>query len=159
MAKGKEATKEVEFGGEGVEFDAEGDDSLLIDLNDVEDSDFEPLPKGMYNVVLEDLEYKMSESAGNPMWTWTLEVEDGDFQGRKLFMHTVFQGKGLPITKRAIAQVFPHLMQGAFNPQEVAESGNLLGARMRARVGQQMYDGRKTNNVKGVFAAADPSDF
>lgn len=145
---------------EGVDFSesAEGE-SLVVDLNDVEDTSFEPMPKGMYDCIVDALDFVYSQNSGNPMWTWVLEVQDGEFAGRKLFFHTVFKGAGLPITKKALQRVAPELLDQPFNPQEVAESGSMIGRPLRARVDVRKYEGEMRNSVKELFAAAEGDGF
>ncbi len=148
MAKAKPAENE------GVDFGEGQEGALVVDLSAVEDdSGFEAIPRGMYPCVIDNLEYAISQAKGNPMWTWTLEIEDGEYAGRKLFYHTVFKGPGLPITKKAIAAVMPDLLSAPFDPEAIANSGEKIGLRLKVRVDQKMYEGEKRNNVKGVFAA------
>lgn len=151
-AKAAEVDEGVSFG-EGTE-----GESLVVDLNDVEDSSFEPMPKGMYECVIDSLDFVYSQNSGNPMWTWVLEVQDGEFAGRKLFFHTVFKGAGLPITKKAISRVAPELLEAPFDPQEVADSGTMIGKPLRARVDVRKYEGEMRNNVKELFAASEGGD-
>lgn len=137
----------------GVDFSAGEGGEVTVDLNNVEDSSFEVLPKGMYNCVVDSLEFEYSQNSGNPMWSWVLEVEDGEFAGRKLFFHTVWAGKGLPITKRVISRVCPELLSGPFNPEQVAAEGNIVGRRVKARVAIRKFEGENRNNVRDLFAA------
>jgi len=144
---------------EGVDFgdntDAEG---LVVDLNNVEDVTFEALPRGMYTCEVDTLEFTYSQNSGNPMWTWTLAVADGEYEGRKLFFHTVFAGNGLPRTKQVISRVAPELMESAFDPVKVADEGSLIGRKVKARVDVRPYEGQQRNNVRDLFAAAEGED-
>lgn len=143
---------------EGVNFgegsEAEG---LVVDLNSVEDATFEVLPRAMYLCEVDSLEFTYSQNSGNPMWTWTLAVAEGEFEGRKLFFHTVFAGNGLPRTKQVISRVAPELMEGPFDPQQVADEGTLIGRKVKARVDVRPYEGQQRNNVRDLFAA-DPGE-
>jgi len=137
---------------EGVDFSEGGEaGGVVIDFNSVEDSTFEAMPRGMYNCVVEELNFEYSQNSGNPMWTWVLAVEDGDYAGRKLFFHTVFAGGGLPRTKKTLSRVRPQLLEGPFNPEEVAAEGSLQGMKVRARVDVRPYQGEQRNNVKDLF--------
>jgi len=142
----------------GVTFQAEGD-SALVDLDSVEDAQFEVLPRGSYNVRLSDLTYDLSQSSGNPMWTWELEVDGGDYNGRKLFFHTVFQGKGLPMTKRILQRIIPDLVAKPFDPEKIANEGSMLGMNLKAKVTQRRYEGRRTNSVQDLFPSEGTGDF
>lgn len=138
--------------------DMQGDGGL-VDFNDTEDGDFELMPRAMYNCIVEELEYTRSEKSENAMWAWVLEVEDGEFAGRKLFFYTVFEGKGKPRTKKILSRVAPELLESPFDPQQIADDGILLGRRVRARVGTNRYEGEMRNNVKDLFEAEDSDGF
>ena len=130
-------------------------EGFLVDFNDVDDSTFEAIPRGQYPCVVDELTFEYSQNSGNPMWSWRLEVEDGEYAGRKLFFHTVFAGNGLPRTKKTISRVAPELLEGPFDPQQIADDGVLLGRRVKARVDVRMYEGSKRNNVKDLFPSED----
>lgn len=147
----KEKTAPVSFGDEG--------DSALVDLDNVEDVKFEALPRGQYEVRLANLTYDISQASGNPMWTWELEVDGGDYNGRKLFFHTVFQGKGLPMTKRLLMRLIPEIASKPFNPETVANEGSMLGMQLKAKVNVKRYDGRQTNNVQDLFLSEGEAGF
>ena len=137
---------------EGVEFgDESTDDGMTIDFNNVEDQQFELMPRAMYECEVDSLEFGTSQNAGNPMWTWRLSVVEGEFADRKLFFHTVFAGAGLPRTKKCLMRVCPDIVSGKFNPEQVANEGTLLGRRVRAKVDQNRYQGEMRNNVKDIF--------
>lgn len=145
---------------EGIDFgDGTDNEGLVIDLNSVEDQQFEVLPRGMYNCVVDSLEFGYSQNSGNPMWTWTLAVAEGEYEGRKLFFHTVWQGAGLPRTKAVVSRVAPELMEGPFDPEKVADAGTLLDRRVKARVDTKKYEGSMRNNVRDLFAAEESEGF
>ncbi len=139
------------------------EDDGTVDLSGVDESvQFEVMPRGKYPVILESLEYKISESGGNPMWSWEMTVTgDGEYAGRKLYYHTVFQGKpgAISRTKRAIKIIAPQYADVKFNPEEVADSGELVGAEFVAQVDIKPYQGEKRNNVKDVLPATGGDDF
>ena len=144
----------------GIDFeDTQSESGFTVDLNEVEDGGFEVLPKGIYNCVVSELNFEYSQNSGNPMWSWVLEVNEGEYAGQKLFFHTVWKGKGLPITKKAIKEVAPELFEAPFDPEVVAAEGTLLGRQVRARVDIRTYEGTKRNNVKALMKAAEGSDF
>jgi hypothetical protein len=142
----------------GVDFSEGGAaDSCVVDMSSVEDSGFQPAPKGIYLCNVESIEFKISQSKGNPMWAWTFEIADGEFAGRKFFFHTVFKGPGLPMTKRALARVAPHLLTQAFDAANPETYSPLIGTQVRVRVDidnkNKEYGPR--NNVKDIFAATE----
>ena len=157
MAKAKKKAENIEFEG-GVGENEDG--GLVVDLGGVDDDGgFEAIPRAIYNCTILNLTFEHSQRSGNPMWTWELEVADGEYAGRHLFTHTTFNEGGLPRTKRAIARVMPELLEKPFDPEEVANSGVMLGKALRARVDIKPYEGRKTNNVRDILAPEDGDGF
>ena len=134
-------------------------DSLMVDFGNVEEASFEVLPKGMYPCVISDCEFVYSQSGGNPMWTLTLEVRDGEFAGRKLFSHLVFEGKGMPFTKATLSRIAPELLAGPFDPKDEELIASMLGKELKAKVMVRKYEGEDTNNVRGLFADAGDGGF
>src|SRR5690606_35678658 len=110
------------------------------------------IPRGTYPVVVDDLEFTYSQNSGNPMWTWKLKIESGEFADRVLFFHTSFTPKMQPRLKSSLQRVAPELARGALNPQQVADDGLMLGLRAQARVDVRMYEGQRRNNVKDLLA-------
>ena len=149
MAKAK-AAPAVDF--------SEGD-SLMVDLNEVADVSFEALPRAMYPVIVAECEFSHSQSKGTAMWTLTLEVSDGEFAGRKLFSHMVWEGPGLPITKRQITRIRPDLLEGPFDPQDEDVIASMLGLDLRAKVTVRKYQGEDRNNVQDLFPGGDDDSF
>lgn len=142
---------------EAVDF-SEGD-SLMVDLNEVEDVTFEALPRGIYPCVIAECEFSYSQSAGNPMWTLTMEVSEGDYAGRKLFSHLVFAGAGLPITKRQLARIAPALFDGAFNPEDDEVIATIVGLNISVKTQPRKYEGVMRDNVRDLFAASEEAGF
>lgn len=151
------ARKQAEVEAAPVDF-SEGD-SLMVDLNNVEDVSFEAMPRAIYPCVVSNNEFTYSQNSGNPMWTLTLEVEDGEYAGRNLWSHLVFAGKGLPMTKRQLSRIAPELMDGPFDPQDEQVIGSLLGRRIRAKVAIRMFEGEKRNNVRDLYPAEEAGSF
>ncbi len=155
MAKAKAKKKAVKEE-PGVEVEG-GEGAFVVDLAGVdEDGDFPVLPRALYNVSVASVAFVYSQASGNPMWTWQLEVLDGDYAEQKLFYHTVFTDKGIARVKKALMILgMDNLLEGEFNPEEVADSDVLVGKECRARVDIQRFEGRQTNSVKSLVAA-DP---
>lgn len=142
---------------EAVDF-SEGD-NLMVDLNDVEDVTFEALPKGIYPCSIVECEFSYSQSAGNPMWTLTMEVSDGDYAGRKLYSHLVFAGAGLPITKRQLQRIAPELFDGAFNPEDDEVIQSMVGKDINVKTAPRKYEGVMRDNVRDLFPPSDEAGF
>lgn len=130
-------------------------DGEEIDFSGIEEGSFEALPKATYDVVIDDCEFGTSQSSGNPMWTITLQVDGGEFAGRKLFAHMTFHDKGLPMTKRFLNRVVPELANTRFNPADPEVLQKIIGKKCRAKVGTRLYDGEMRNNVKDILPASE----
>jgi hypothetical protein len=137
-------------------------EGIVVDLSDVGDGKYSPVPRGIYPVTVVTLDYGLSQRSQNPMWTWVWEVEEGhEHAGRKFFYHTVFNEGGMPRVKRTLARIKAdgdaqaRLLSGPFNPQAVADEGILLGARARIRIDIRRYEGQNRNDVRDVLPPAD----
>lgn len=134
----------------------EGGDGTMIDLSEVpEDSGFETIPRGTYDVIITKCEYKLSQSSGNPMWALELEVENNEqYNGRKLFTQLVFSAKMLGRTKKALAIIgCSNLLQGAFNAEDPEVTDQLIGKTARAVVAiGKNQEGEDRNEVKNLKA-------
>lgn len=148
-----------EGGTDDAMFENSEDGSLAIDLSNVEeDAGFEAIPKGTYDVVVQDATYKVSQEKGNPMISLTLEVEGGEFKGRKLFTHVVFAPKTMGMAKKTINRLgLSQLLNGPFNPENVVDE--FIGARARAVVTIEKYNGDDTNRVKNLLQAGAGNAF
>ncbi len=140
---------------------ADGDeDSLMINLSNVEAMSFEAIPKGTYPVVVEECEFQISKSSGKPMWNVKFSITEGEFTNRKLWTYMSFSEKALPMTKTNIGVLAPELLDGAFNPKTVADEGTLVGRTAIARVAiEKGQDGNDDRNViKGLKASGTGND-
>jgi len=127
---------------------AEGDESSMVDLTQAGEFKFEALPRGDYNVIVDSCDYSLSQSSQQPMWTVVLEVEDGEYVGRKVYTHLSFSPKALPGTNSALKVLKPDLFAKKFDAKKVAEDGEMLGQRARVRLGVEKYQDQDQNRVK-----------
>ena len=146
----KKAVKTTDDAGMALQ---NSDEGLIVDLSGVdENGDFPVMPRGVYPTTVESCTYEISQSGGNPMWSLILEVNEGEYQGQKLFTHIVFSEKALPRAKKAIMILKSELLDGPFNPEEQAEE--LVGIDCAARVDIKKYEGKDRNNVKAILPAS-----
>lgn len=117
----------------GVDFE-NNEDGLVVNLADVEELKFELLPKGKYDIIIEDNTYAKSKSAGQPMWNLKLNVEGGEYDGRKVFDIFSFSPKALPGTKTRLAIIAPELMDKDFKVNDPEVVASLIGRRARIQV-------------------------
>lgn len=136
------------------------EDSLMINLAEVEAMSFEAIPKGSYPVVVEECDFQISKSSGKPMWNVKFSITEGEYANRKLWTYMSFSEKALPMTKTNIAVLAPELLDGAFNPKTVADEGTLVGRTALAKVAiEKGQDGNEDRNViKSLKAAGSGND-
>jgi hypothetical protein len=132
-------------------------DDSVIDLTEVQQPKFEILPPGVYDAVVDDVEFTHSQSSGNPMLTWTLRVSLDDGRERTLFYHTTLTETGLPRLKRAVEAIAPDADLSAFRPREA--SGLLAGRPCRIKIKNRMYDGQQRNNVNDILPPENSDGF
>src|SRR5436190_19950679 len=124
------------------------DGGITINWDDIPESGgFEALPRGKYDVVVDEAEYKLSQNSSQPMWALVLVVEGGQYDKQKLFTNISFSPKALPITKRTIAQCWPHLLTSGFDPEKIDDYG-VQGSRLSARTKIQKYEGDDLTRVR-----------
>lgn len=130
-----------------------GSGNFTVDLTGVDENSggFEAMPRGMYDCLIDDCQFGPSKNSGNPMWTWVLEVESGDYAGRKLFFHLPFTENMLPRIKKILNRIVPSLAATAFDPAKVAAEGTLVGVRCKVRVDTRPYEGQIRNNVRDIL--------
>lgn len=122
--------------------------SLTVSFADVPDRS--PLKPGKYEVVIQQVEVKQSESGEHPYLNWTLEVTEGEHEGRKLYMITSLSPKSL-WNLQNVLQSFG--LEGDEVELEVDEDTNMLispdlsGEVAIATVAAQMYQGRPSAKV------------
>lgn len=127
--------------------------SLIVDLSNVEEMKFEAIPKGIYDAEVDQVDYQMSKNSGAPMFQFVFAIEGGDYAGRKLFFYASFSPKALSGTKTALLRIDPTIFNGPFKPQEIADSGTLLGKKLRIKVTHEDYNGETRARVQTVLAA------
>ena len=135
----------------------DGDESLLINMEEVAEQSFEVIPKGTYNVTIEEVEYKLSQSSNKPMWNLKLVITDGEYANRKIFTILSFSEGALPGTKGALKRIAPHLLTSSFNPKAIAEAGDLVGLQARVKTKIEMYNDQEQTRVAGWLAASGDS--
>jgi hypothetical protein len=133
------------------------DTSVMVDLSDVAEASFEVLPRGVYDGVISNCDYTLSQSSGKPMWAAQITIDEGEYEGRKLFTHFSFSENALPMTKKHLAVVAPELLSGGFNPEEVAS--DMEGKKVRVKVAIKKYEGSDRNNVTDFLPLGDAGGF
>lgn len=137
----------------------EDDSSLSIDMDSVEEAKFEAIPKGTYDVVVEEVEFKHSNTSGKPMWNLTLVITSGEFKGRKLWHIMSFSEGAQPTTKAQLLKFAPELISSRFDPKKIAESGKLNGKKFRVKTKIEPYEGQDRTKIAQVLSPKDGDEF
>ncbi len=113
------------------------DDSLVLDLGGVEEDqpEFELIPAGTYDAIIENAEYKKSKASGNPMISWTFRLSQPPYEGRLMFYHTVLnKDSGLRRLKRLLLRCVPEIEMGEFKPAQFCDEGIALNRPCRIKI-------------------------
>lgn len=146
----------MDFGGNDDGYSSDVD-NLVLNLDSVDENSggFEALPPGVYNCIVENVEYGNSKKSNNPMITWTFKVVDEQYENRLLFYHTVLtQDIGVANLKKTLIRVCPDVDMSQFKPRDFADNGDALGLPCRVKVKIKPYNGEKRNSVTEVLAPA-----
>ncbi len=105
-------------------------------------SEFKPIPKGDYESMLDNIEFRSSASKGTPSVCLTFRVHCGECAGRKLWHDLYLTPAALAITKRELAKL-------GITELEQIEKGCPPGIVCKVRaVIQADDDGTERNRVK-----------
>lgn len=119
------------------------------------DEALQPVPKGVYSVVVDKCEYKPA-STGKPMWVIIFRVTEGPHTNRTIYFNLVLT-KDKPMALRmfflnvkalGIDQSF-----FATNPAPQTIADALVGKRARVDVDWRLYQGQNRENVKTISPA------
>lgn len=115
-------------------------EALIIDEDVATGGTFKPLPKGWYNVEIEDVEEVESKSAknlGKAMYKYKLKVVGGDFDGRKLFPQACLWKEAI-FTQRdiqaALGIPLGEPTKDGKRPFLIADEDELIGKELQAYV-------------------------
>lgn len=147
---------------EGADVLEDDDEGVSFDMDATEaGTGFPTLPKGRYPVEIDEVDYGRSK-AGNHMWTVRWAVLNGDYKNRKLFSWVVWTQEQLPQAKQFLLDIGrSDLAQGRLSlarVQEIANSGELLGARGIADVTIRKYEGEHRNNIRRIRPYEESDD-
>lgn len=140
---------------------------IKINFSEVEGG-FEPLPEGSYEVIIERVEVRESNSSDNDYLNWEFKVTEDDFEERRLWMITSLSPKALFRLKDNF------LALGVLEEDEDMEleweddiditpkegprliEPELEGLACTVTVGNEVYEGRERNKVVDLQAADAP---
>lgn len=118
-----------------------------------ESQSFEPIPDGIYTAKLLSVEARESR-AGNPMWTWELEIDEGDHKGRRQWVNTSLSENA----QWKMKEVFD-----AFGYTTDSDTDEMVGDRIKIAVSTRVIEsgsraGQKGNNVDRCLPLGDSDD-
>lgn len=134
----------------------QGDEGVIIDLDQIVSASNEVLPKGVYSGVIEELEYKLSAASGKPMWAYVITIIDGEYTGRKLYGNLSFSPKALPVSKKTLLDICPQFVNASFNPKAIADNGELIGLQVnvKTKIGKNT-DGEARTEIASLHKVPD----
>lgn len=131
----------------------------ILDEADGESLDFDPLPKGDYDVVITSASATTAQS-GNKMLKVEMTVQDGPYAKRKLWTNIVFaesNPKAMVFTLRKLAALgVSKEWLGTENPSLDTIASRIEGVAVSAVVEQKPYQGEMRNEVKSFKRAGGP---
>lgn len=149
------AKKNAETATQGV-LDETGE-GFTWDMSSTEASDgFPVLPKGNYDAIVDDMEYQISKTSGNPMWKVTFLITEADVadNNHKVFNYQVFKADQMGRVKAFLENLGrADLATADFNPKKIAEDKVLVGAAARLRLDiRKSEEYGDQNEIKRIMA-------
>lgn len=124
---------------------------IHINFADVPDS-FEPLPVGVYDGVITEIEERESQSSEHPYLNWTITIVGGEYDNRKVWLMTSMSPKALWKLRDILIGlgVDAESLKSAdfsFNPAD------FINVQVRASVVHENYQGRLRDRVETLELA------
>lgn len=119
---------------------------ITLDFTNVEDNDFAPLPDGIYNATLYDIEVKQGKKY--PYFKCEYRISNGEFEDRRVWDNLSTSPKALWRLKQVLGRIAPELdLSGKleFDPDSV------IGLSCRLKIVQEEYKGDMKNKVEDVL--------
>jgi hypothetical protein len=102
-----------------------------FNLNEVDENaseGFGLMPKGDYDMIVDNCEFQLSKASGAPMLKWTFKVINGEYENRLHWEYTVLNNSfGLRNLKKILIALNSSVDFSTFNPQTFAEEGIPVG--------------------------------
>jgi hypothetical protein len=161
MAKGDKAAGNGDTQNQGL-LDSTGEGFTFDMSAQPADSGFPVAPQGTYDFVIDKLDYGLSQSSGNPMWSIQALITGGPSDPDdeiakkeiKVRYYQVFTPDQMGRARRLLDCVAPDLATPDFNPKKVADDKVLIGKAFRARVNIRKSDEYgDQNNIVNILPA------
>lgn len=106
-----------------------------------------PLPEGIYEVMVKNIKLKESKSNTNQYLVWHLEITEGQYKDKIIFMNTSLSDNSLwRIRKLLEAMNFP-----CCDEQIELEPKELINYQLRVKVVTEFYNGKFYNQVADFY--------
>lgn len=140
--------------------EGEVDQDAVFDLSETPDeAPRELLAPGVYEAIVQNVEYGTSRRSGNPMLTWTFTATDKEGKEHTLWYHTVLNDeRGLVRTKKTISRLLTDDEEfdfAQFKPGEVADWAVGRPCRIVVRIQPATAEYDKSNAIRDVLAPAE----
>jgi hypothetical protein len=134
--------------------------TIHLDFSGIEE--FEPLPKGVYPVVIESVELRESTQTPDSYYlNWTLIVTDGEYEGRKIWYTNGLTEKSMYYLHEQFLDLAVIGEEDTELDLEIDEDTNFLispevaGIGCLADVGTQVRNGKLQNAVNRLYLEGD----
>jgi len=122
-----------------------------LNFSDVETRDFEPIPNGVYEAIVHDIEERevqKGENAGAPMWAVQFSINGGPYDNRRVFRNYTLVPNSMWAVKQFLIAlgVDSQQLQGEIT----IDTEDLIGLPCRVVIRQREYEGQIQNDVKQV---------
>lgn len=118
----------------------------LIDKNDFEETELQPLPAGDYRVKVANVEKKTSQS-GNDYVSMVMEIIDGDFTGRNIYNNFFLSVK---TAETSIKRIYKMAEFAGITPTTFTDTDSIVAfcSQMLDKCFEVTYDEEAFNRVK-----------
>ena len=133
----------------------------FLDLSNVEATggDFEPVPKGMYKVIVEDAEIKDTKAGTGQYISVKFNVMEGEFEGRKIFVMYNIKNPSEVAVKVGLGQLKALLMAANVSSLQLNDVSELFGLIVMAKVDiKDEKEYGKKNVIKAYSLYEGPVD-
>lgn len=131
---------------------------ISVDFTNVGDGGFEPLPEGMYEATVFEVEQRIGKDSGKPYLNWQFKIQGGDYDGRRAFYMTSLAPNALWKLKQVLINL-------GFDKEDLVgnfdlDITSLPGLDCTIVIEHEAYNGEMRDRVINVLPAgnADTSD-
>lgn len=125
---------------------------ITLDFSGVESKDFDPIPNGVYEALVHDIEQtevKNGKNAGAPMWGVQFSINGGEYDNRRVFRNFILIPESMWAIKRFLIAI--GIPSEQLDGQIQVDLEDLVGLPCRLVLRQREYEGQIQNEVKQVM--------